>query len=277
MSREAKRKAGLFSQQFGLLMRNSAAELAAVQESLHNPNDFAGPAWLGKILKRSAGPKQITRYKLDDTLVTDVWYGALEIHRVNGATCVYRGRKVQAFNVRCKCGNYVWMPSRMIMERWACGIGCGSPGCIFSRSVVGWNDPYQAVLYQLRRLAAFNGGDELVNEWGGGAYETVESALLEQAAEEIVSTFTDRQLESFEWWMYRKESWAPYGPGNVEWRAGIEDPFLLGIFTNAAIGQASAEDLARALQVDVEIVRRHMASGISEDDLVDVLLEANDN
>lgn len=277
MSRELKRKAGLFSQQFGRLMRNSAADLKAVQDSLDNPNDYVAPAWLVKILKRSTGSKQITRYKLDDLLVTDVWYGALEIHRVSGATCVYRGRKVQAFNTRCKCGNYVWMPARMVVERWACGIGCGDQGCIFSRSVMGWTDPYQAVLFQLRRLASFMGGEELVNEWGGRAYEGLESALLEETAEAIVSTFTPLQLETFEWWMHRKERWAPYGPDNVEWRAGVEDPFLLGIFTDVAIGQATAEDLSRALRVDVELVRRHMASGISEDDLVDVLLGATDN
>ena len=274
MTPKRKRGAGLFSQQFGDTMRNSAKDLEAVQASLNEPVNTEAPLWLAKILRRDAGKNQITRYKLDHLLVSGRWYGALEVVPSGVATCVFRMRRVQAYRVRCRCGEETWMPARMIVERWATGVGCGGSDCLYSKSVVSWTDPIKAVMFQLQRLAAFNGGEELVNEWGGSAYEGLETADLDTTAACIVSSFSQEQKDQHRWWMCRKVKWMPYGPDNVEWLAGIEDPFLLGIVSNAAIGQATAEDLAQALRVDIEKVRRLMACGLSEDDLVDTLLEA---
>lgn len=270
----AKRKAGLFSQQFGDTMRRSAKDLATVQRTLEEPANTEAPTWLAKILKRDTGKIQITRYKLDHLLVAGVWYGALSIEPSPLVSCTFRMRRVQAYRVACKCGRQTWMPAKMVVERWASGVGCGHLECLYSKSVISWTDPVKAVLFQLQRLGSFNGGEELVNEWGGRAYEGLDSADLASTAESIVSTFSQEQKDQNRWWMYRKVKWMPYGPDNVEWRGGIEDPFLLGIVSNVAIGQATAEDLAAALRVDIEKVRRLMASGISEDDLVDALLEA---
>lgn len=270
----AKRKAGLFSQQFGAIMRTSKSDLAAVQATLEDPNEHRASGWLGNLLKRPPSSKLITRYKLDYLLSVGEWYGALEILPVHGATCTFRHRRVQAYRVHCKCDRQTWMPASMIVARWAEGVGCGHDECVYSRSVVMATDPVEAVLFQLRRLAAFNGGAELENEWGGSCYETLDSESIESAALRIVSEFTQDQRDEYRWWMYRSEDWRPYGPDSVEWRGGIEDPFLLGLMTDAALGQATAEDLASALRLDLEFIRRHMAAGLSGDALIDQLLEA---
>lgn len=270
----AKRKAGLFSQQFGAIMRTSREELAAVQASLVNPNEHKGAGWLGNLLRRPPSSKVITRYKLDHLLVVGEWYGALEILPVSGASCLYNKRRVQAYRVRCKCDRETWMPAKMVVTRWASGVGCGHDECVYSRSVVVATDAVEAVMFQLRRLAAFNGGEELENEWGGRCYPTLDSESIEVVALRIVGEFSQDQHDEFRWWIYRKVKWMPYGPDNVEWRSGIEDPFLLGIMTDAAVGQATAEDLAAALRMDLEFIRRHMAAGLSGDALIDQLLEA---
>lgn len=164
------------------------------------------------------------------------------------------------------------MTAGLLFSRWSFSAGCGHRDCFYSQSVVTWEDPVKAVAHQMGRLLKLF-PDEVANEWGGTAYETIPSADKGEVVQQIVHGFSAAQVDEHRWWMKRKVTWQPYGPDNVSWTAGVEDPFMAGLLSSLAVGHATDAEIAEALQVDVETVRRYLALGLSDDELVDALLE----
>ncbi len=139
--------------------------------------------------------------------------------------------------------------------------------------MISWSDPVKAVRTQLEKLARL-APTELANEWGGLAFtEFVPVADTAMAAELVAASIPRWEREEGRFWMRRKVKWLPYGPDNVEWRAGIDDPYLHGLFASTAVGHASDLEIASVFGVDVDLVRRLMAQGLSDDALVDALLD----
>jgi len=160
--------------------------------------------------RRDTKNKQVVRVRVRD----GVTYGKLLVDKKHSKNT----GKGKAYRCLCKCGGETYLIPAEIRKAQVLGAGCMHLNCSASplELMVKYN-PTLALQVQLKALLIENPG-QVVNEWGGLAYEGTAASLDEGLANMIEQVWPLVDREAREWWMYRVNAALPYAAFNIVMR-----------------------------------------------------------